>query len=237
MSDEEKRAVHAEIDQRMNELESTGLSRTEILFDEPNKGIKLKDDPYFQLVKESHLVREMMVPAGALFSADLVIEAALRQDIGPDPSLSSGAKQNYQHASENTLEPIWEYKKKYRDKTPMLNEEAYFAGHNRAGRNERQAAFDKEKPATFINRPLTRSQIRKKFMRSMEKDDFDWRNTQMLSKFLNSSGKLYNRFQTRLDTSVHRRLAQTVRKSRSLGLLPYVGHVKPTDKISLGSYI
>lgn len=28
-----------------------------------------------------------------------------------------------------------------------------------------------------------------------------------------------------------------MRKARSLGLLPYVGHVKPTDKISLGAYI
>ena len=41
MSEEEKRAIHAEIDQRMNELESTGLSRFEILHDEPNKGVKL----------------------------------------------------------------------------------------------------------------------------------------------------------------------------------------------------
>lgn len=78
MADEEKRAVHAEIDQRMNELEATGLSRTEILFDEPNRGIKLKDDPFFQLIKESHLVREMMVAPSAQFTADLVIEAALR---------------------------------------------------------------------------------------------------------------------------------------------------------------
>lgn len=74
-------------------------------------------------------------------------------------------------------------------------------------------------------------------MRSTSKTDFDWRNTVLLTKFLNASGKLYNRFQTRLETPVHRKLAKTVRKSRSLGLLPYVGHIKPTDKISLGSYI
>lgn len=29
---------------------------------------------------------------------------------------------------------MWEYKKKYRDRTPMLSEEAYFAGHERSAR-------------------------------------------------------------------------------------------------------
>lgn len=107
----------------------------------------------------------MLVKPGAEFNADAVVEAALRQDVGPDRSLS-GDKLNYQMSNqENTLEPIWEYKKKYRDKTPMLTEEAYFAGHNRTTRQERQAAFDREKPATFLNRPLTRSQIRKRYMR------------------------------------------------------------------------
>lgn len=74
-------------------------------------------------------------------------------------------------------------------------------------------------------------------MRSVEKDDIDWRNTSMITKFLNDSGKLYNRYQSRLQTSVHRKVARVVKKCRSLGLLPYVGQIKPTDKISLGSFI
>ena len=36
----------------------------------------------------SRLVREMMVKPGAEFNADAVIEAALRQDVGPDRSIS-----------------------------------------------------------------------------------------------------------------------------------------------------
>jgi ribosomal protein S18 len=138
-------------------------------------------------------VREMMVKPGAEFTADTVVEASLRQDVGPDRSIS-GKKQKYQYQNESNFGPIIEYKKKYRDKWPVLAPEAYFTGHDRSSRQERLAAYDMEKPSTFINRPLNRSQIRKRFMRHVKKDDIDWRNTAMISKFLNESGKLYNRF-------------------------------------------
>jgi ribosomal protein S18 len=97
--------------------------------------------------------------------------------------------------------------------------------------------FEMEKPATFINRPLTRGQLRKRFMRNIEKKDIDWKNTPFITKFVNESGKLYNRFQSRLPTSIHRKIAFTVKKMRHLGILPWVGLIKPTDKIPIGSYI
>lgn len=56
-------------------------------------------------------------------------------------------------------------------------------------------------------------------------------------KFLNPSGKLYNRYQSRLPTVIHRRVAKTIKKMRHLGLLPFVGVLAPTDKIPLGDYI
>ena len=56
-------------------------------------------------------------------------------------------------------------------------------------------------------------------------------------KFLNPAGKLYNRFQSRLSTPVQRKVAKTVKKMRNLGIIPYVGLIKPTDKIPMGSYI
>jgi ribosomal protein S18 len=51
-----------------------------------------------------------------------------------------------------------------------------------------------EKPATFINRPLSRSQIRKKFLRQLKKKDINWKNTPLLCKFMNDSGKIMNRY-------------------------------------------
>jgi hypothetical protein len=38
----------------------------------------LKDDPFWQLIRNSKVVREMMIAPGAEFTADRIIELALR---------------------------------------------------------------------------------------------------------------------------------------------------------------
>ena len=55
---------------------------------EKQVGIKLQDDPFFQYIKNSRTAREMLLKPGDEFTADRIIELALRQDVGPDPSLS-----------------------------------------------------------------------------------------------------------------------------------------------------
>lgn len=68
----------------------------------------------------------MLIKPGEEFSVERVIEKALRQDVGPDPTLAIN-KQNYKFEDkDDTTFPIWEYKKKYRDRDPTLNPEAYF---------------------------------------------------------------------------------------------------------------
>ena len=74
-------------------------------------------------------------------------------------------------------------------------------------------------------------------MRTISKKDIDWRNTPMMIKFMNDTGKLFNRYQSRLPTSTHRKVAKTIKKMRHLGILPSVGLITPTDKIPIGSYI
>ena len=74
-------------------------------------------------------------------------------------------------------------------------------------------------------------------MRKIKKTDIDWRDTAFLSKFLNETGKIMNKYQTRLPTNVQRKLAHTMKKVRDLGLFSHVGLVKPTDKIPLGSFL
>lgn len=71
-------AIHLEIEQRMTELSDSGLSRNEILLEAPNIGVPLKDDAFFQLVRSSRTVREMLIKPNEEFSADRVIEKALR---------------------------------------------------------------------------------------------------------------------------------------------------------------
>ena len=47
LSREQILEVHRQIDLRMEELEVTGLTRNEILYDDPNSGVPLKDDPFY----------------------------------------------------------------------------------------------------------------------------------------------------------------------------------------------
>lgn len=129
MSEEAKEKIHQELDKRLQELEDTGLTRDEILFEKVNQGLRLADDPFFQFIKNSRTAREMLLKPGDEFSADRVIELALRQDVSPDPSLSLN-HENYTLKTWEGFAQDHEYKKKYRDNTPQINPDAYFADHN-----------------------------------------------------------------------------------------------------------
>ena len=98
----------------------------------------------------------MLLKPGEEFTADRVIELALRQDVSPDDSLSMN-KEDYRVRDWDSAEgPNWEYKKKYRDLTPLIEPRAYFAGHDVVERRKKLFEYDQERPATFINRPLSR---------------------------------------------------------------------------------
>ena len=131
----------------------------------------------------------------------------------------------------------WEYKKKYRDYSPTIKADTYFGQGNIIDKQNKQLEYEMEKPATFLNRPMSRGQLRKRMMRSISKKDIEWKNTPLMTKFLNPQGKLLNRYQSRLPTSTHRKVAKEVKKMRHLGILPFAGQINPTDKIPVGSYI
>lgn len=66
-----------------------------------------------------------------------------------------------------------------------MKAESYFVGGDIMNKYEKQLEYEKEKPATFLNRPLTRAQLRRRFMRTINKRDIEWKNTPMMLKFLN----------------------------------------------------
>jgi hypothetical protein len=86
MNRAEKENIHNEIDIRMQELEDSGLSKEEILFNKP-EGIPLKYDKFFQYLKDNRIARELLVKPNEKFTADLILEKALKQNIGPDPNM------------------------------------------------------------------------------------------------------------------------------------------------------
>lgn len=49
------------------------------------------------------------------------------------------------------MAPIWEYKKKYRDKDPLMNPEAYFYDYHMIERRQRQFDFDSNNKVSLHN--------------------------------------------------------------------------------------
>ena len=85
----------------------------------------------------------MLMKPGEEFTLEKVIEKALRQDVGPDPTLALN-RENYKYDQDekHPAAPIWEYKKKYRDRDPMISPEAYFYDYQQIERRERQFEFN-----------------------------------------------------------------------------------------------
>lgn len=93
-------------------------------------------------MKRNKAAREMLIKPNEEFTVDRVVEKALRQDVGPDPSLAMN-KANFKfNDNNNLLYEANEYKKKYRDKEPALGPEAYLYDFNRIERRQRQFDFD-----------------------------------------------------------------------------------------------
>jgi ribosomal protein S18 len=237
MTREEKEKVHLEIDRKMRELEQSGLSRQEILFNEP-EGIPLKQDKFYQFIKNNKIAREMLVRPTETFSVDLVIEKALKQDIGPDGSLGL-KRRNFKLKEDLPLShELKQYRKTFDAKRPdeMLQEDDFDYRENYVDKLKKQVNFERKKPISFINPPLMRAEARKKFMiKTIQKKDIHWKNLPLLARFLNEGGKMMNKYQTRLPGDIHKKLSKVIKQARHMGLLPNTDFVKPFHKVPFTS--
>lgn len=64
MSSEEKTKINLLIDEKLEKLEKTGLSREEILYDDGRRGVPLGQDPFFQYIKKNYKAREVFIKPG-----------------------------------------------------------------------------------------------------------------------------------------------------------------------------
>lgn len=80
----------------------------------------------------------MLIKPNEEFSADRVIEKALRQDVGIDPSLSSIKTDWRVLDKDDALSVTADYKKKYRDSNPVVTPEAFHSGENYIERANKQ---------------------------------------------------------------------------------------------------
>lgn len=228
MTQQEMEAVHLEIDKRMQELEDTGLTRYEVL-NKPrgkNPELPLKDDPVFQLVKENRAAREMLITGHEEFCAENVIRKVLEQEVGPDPSLANATPYYITDPS------FAGAPKSGAAETPLFRpQELYY----RTGPLLKKTSQMRGQPdlPTFKRMPMGRKMYRRVTLRKLRKRDITWDKCSLLVNFLNSSGLLLNRLQTHLETRMQKHVKRVISFTRSLGLLPSCGTIRPTDKLDL----
>ena len=82
------------------------------------------------MLKKNKTAREMLIRPNEEFSADRVIEKALRQDVGVDPSMSAFRQDWRVLDKDDPMSITGDYKRKYRDPAPIINPEAFHSGEN-----------------------------------------------------------------------------------------------------------
>lgn len=74
----------------------------------------------------------------------------------------------------------------------------------------------------YLNKqPLTPGTLRKKFTKYVNYKEIHWKNTELLSRFLTTTGMIKNRWQTRLPGKQQRFIARAIIKARHRLLLPF----------------
>ncbi|EGR32490.1 hypothetical protein IMG5_081240 [Ichthyophthirius multifiliis] len=227
MDAEEKKKINILIDEKLDQLEATGLSREEILYDNPQHiGIPLSQDPFFQYLKKNYLSREVFLKPGEQYTVQKIVDLALRQDVGPDPSIAAGKQkdakfypaqqigQAHQRAPEKAFDP-----------------DTYAAESSSQAKHYFRELVRPDRK--IYEKPLTKAQLRKQNIRRLNYFDIHWRNTELLSQFLNTSCFIRNKYQNRLTKPQQKKVAKQIKISQQMLLLPFRGYIKPSDRKSL----
>lgn len=72
----------------------------------------MASDPFFQYLKKNYLAREIYIKAGERYTAEKVIEIALQQNIGVDPSYGNIRSRNAKRTTVVRMEDL-EYRNDY----------------------------------------------------------------------------------------------------------------------------
>jgi ribosomal protein S18 len=230
LSDKEKQKVHDQIDFKMAQLERTGLSRDEILYNKPG-GIPLAEDPVFQFLKNNPRAREMMLGPGEEFTVQKVIDRALRQDTGPDRSKTwADFEYKYNHELPEDYELQVARGKMEPDK---LKSRDYYWDEDKEGRTKEYNIYYNDMKLMFPTRLPTKNEFRRNKIKLISKNDINYKNTEFLAQFMTSAGKIKNRWQTRLTGRMQRKVAKAIKHARNLNLFPFVDMIHPPHKQNL----
>ena len=161
-----------------------------------------------------------MIKGGEEFSVKKIVDLALRQDIGLDKAQSNEKYIKYVNKQEFDGNFNEDYKDPYRY-VEKIDNDKYYGADKKIDVNKFRMIFDQNKK--YHLRQMKRGEKRKLNKVYLNNYDIDWRNTELLCKFLYPSGQIMSRYLTNLSGIQQRKISRNVKTARQMLLLPYVG--------------
>jgi ribosomal protein S18 len=194
------------------------------------KGLPLKVDPFFQFIKNNLKAREIYLKANDRFTVENVVDIALRQDVGADPS-------NSRIRSPDLVDT--------KGRADLLSElkdlrEGKFnpTSYDGPSKFSVQAAYDELKPHQPLRhyfKPLDRYEKRQQNLRQIKKYDIHWRNIELLRQFLTINGNIKSRYRSFLSDRDQRAVRTAIKTARIMGAMPYFGRTPEPLKRNITS--
>lgn len=209
------------------------LTREEILDPKLEKlkpSLPLNQDPFFQYIKTNRAAREILISPNALFSPEKIVALALRQDIGLDNSAATIPKtiiegDNLSWVQNFNLENTPDIRRE------KLRPEHYFSLAN--AENVDKDYLGVKNNNIKMKKPMTKNFVYKNDIEPINMHDLHWRNTALLTQFINSCAFIMNKVQCRLPVAQMRQVKRVIKHARQMKLLPQRSFVRPWHRLSL----
>lgn len=103
-----------------------------------------------------------------------------------------------------------------------------------SGREEQEApTFNRVEGPAIFNRARQGNQRRnpRHVGNDVRIDEIDYKNIQVLSRFVDNYGRIHNRRKTRVTAKMQRKVTRAIKRARHLALMPYTGeHIRITGR-------
>lgn len=88
-----------------------------------------------------------------------------------------------------------------------------------------------EGPASFASTREGRRRNPRSVGQEIRMEDINYKNVEVLSRFVDNFGRIYNRRKTRVSAKMQRRVTKAIKRARHLALMPYTyEHIRLTRK-------
>ncbi len=88
-----------------------------------------------------------------------------------------------------------------------------------------------EGPASFASTREGRRRSPRSVGQEVRLEDIDYKNVEILSRFVDNFGRIYNRRKTRVSAKMQRRVTRAIKRARHLALMPYTyDHIRMTRR-------